>query len=340
MEKFKNLLKTKEYGFLKNNEHLKDNIIMLTLGGSHAYGTNNENSDFDLRGCALERVSDLIGFTEFEQFIETETDTTIYSFNKLIKLLSNCNPNVIEMLGCKPEHYLYLSKEGRELLNNKRLFLSQRCVTSFGGYALQQLNRLNNALARDRLGQSEKEKHILNSIKSAMLTFDTRYTKFENNEIILNIRESQKEDLESEIFLDINLRDFPLRDFGGILSEMQSILKSYGKLNHRNKKKDNNHLDKHAMHLVRLYLMVIDLLEREEIVTYREDDLELLMSIREGGFRKADGTYDSNFFELVEELRKRADYAAKGTSLPVQPDMKKIEEFTMDINKNIILKEI
>lgn len=86
--------------------------------------------------------------------------------------------------------------------------------------------------------------------------------------------------------------------------------------------------------------MVIDLLEREEIVTYREDDLELLMSIREGGFRKADGTYDSNFFELVEELRKRADYAAKGTSLPVQPDMKKIEEFTMDINKNIILKEI
>ena len=45
---FKQLLQTKEYDFLRTNEHLGDNIILLGLGGSHAYGTNNEDSDVEI----------------------------------------------------------------------------------------------------------------------------------------------------------------------------------------------------------------------------------------------------------------------------------------------------
>lgn len=248
MVNFKELLSRDEYHFLKENEHLQNRIILLTLGGSHAYGTNNENSDIDIRGCALEKPSDLIGFSEFEQVIDIDTDTVIYGFNKLVRLLVSCNPNTIEMLGCKPEHYLYLSKEGKLLLQNSKLFLSKKCINSFGGYAYQQLNRLNNALARDRLSQTDKENHILNSLKSAMLSFEERYTKFEPGSIVLNIGKSKKANLDSEIFVDINLENYPLRDFAGILNEMQNILKTYGKLNHRNKKKSEEGLDKHAMH--------------------------------------------------------------------------------------------
>ena len=36
MEKIKQLLKTEEYDFLRNDEHLGKNIILLTLGGSWA----------------------------------------------------------------------------------------------------------------------------------------------------------------------------------------------------------------------------------------------------------------------------------------------------------------
>lgn len=336
MVNFKELLSRDEYHFLKENEHLQNRIILLTLGGSHAYGTNNENSDIDIRGCALERPSDLIGFSKFEEVIDLNTDTVIYSFNKLVRLLINCNPNTIEMLGCKPEHYLFLSKEGKSLLQNSKLFLSKKCINSFGGYAYQQLNRLNSALARDRLSQTDKENHILNSLKSAMLSFEERYTKFEPGSIVLNIGKSKKANLDSEIFVDINLENYPLRDFAGILNEMQNILKTYGKLNHRNKKKSEEDLDKHAMHLIRLYLMAIDILEREEIVTYREKDRELLLDIRNGKFRRSDGTYDDSFFEMMEEYKERFDYAAKNTSLPIEPDMKRIEEFVMDINIRII----
>lgn len=33
-------LKSPEYDFLKTDPHLGDHIILLGLGGSHAYGTN------------------------------------------------------------------------------------------------------------------------------------------------------------------------------------------------------------------------------------------------------------------------------------------------------------
>ena len=39
---------------------------------------------------------DLLGRSNFEQVIDNETDTTIYSFNKLVSLLENCNPNTVD----------------------------------------------------------------------------------------------------------------------------------------------------------------------------------------------------------------------------------------------------
>lgn len=49
----KQLIELPEYRFIFDNSHLKERIIFLTLGGSHAYGTNIETSDIDVRGCAL-----------------------------------------------------------------------------------------------------------------------------------------------------------------------------------------------------------------------------------------------------------------------------------------------
>ena len=50
MKDFKKLINSTEYDFLRSHERLGKNIILLGLGGSYAYGTNNENSDIDFRG--------------------------------------------------------------------------------------------------------------------------------------------------------------------------------------------------------------------------------------------------------------------------------------------------
>ena len=97
VNEIKTILKTPEYEFLKTNPHLGNNIILLGLGGSHAYGTNVEGSDVDIRGIALNSKSDILGSSNFEQVVNEATDTTIYSFRKILSLLSSCNPNTIEI---------------------------------------------------------------------------------------------------------------------------------------------------------------------------------------------------------------------------------------------------
>lgn len=336
----KDLLLRKEYQFVQEDPRLGQNVILLALSGSYSYGTNNKNSDIDLRGCTLETKKALIGFTNFEQVVDTNTDTTIYGFNKLVSLLCSCNPSAIEMLGCKNEHYLIKTSIGQELLDKKRLFLSQRAYDSFGGYANQQLRRLQNAIARDALSQPQKEQHILNSVKFAMKDFQQRYADFDQGSITLYIDSSDKSEFEEEIFMDTALRHYPLRDYNGLLSEINSIVKNYGRLSKRNRKKDAAHLNKHAMHLVRLYLMAIDLLEMEQIITYREKNLDLLMSIRRGEFCSSDGAYKKEFWQLVSELDHRLEVAKRKTHLPPEPPIAEIERFVMSVNERIINDKI
>ena len=336
IEQIKQLVDGPDYDFLRTNPHLKDRIMFLTLGGSYAYGTNVETSDVDIRGCAMNNTSEIIGSSNFEQFLNTETDTTVYAFNKLIPLLINCNPNVIEMLGSKPEHYIYMTDAGQEMIDNRKMFLSKRALHSFGGYANQQLNRLENALARDRMAQSQKEEHIMRSMENSIASFESRYTDFDAGSIILFTDVSKRDGMDTEIFANIHMDHFPARQFNSIMNDLHNVLGTYEKLNHRNRKKDDAHLNKHAQHLVRLYLMCIDILEKEEIITYREDDLDLLMSIRNGAYQNEDSTYKPEFKELIDSLKKRLDYAKENTSLPDHPNMKQVEEFVMSVNRRAL----
>lgn len=330
------LIQSPDYDFLRTHERLKRNIVLLTLGGSYAYGTNVETSDIDIRGCALNSKSDLLGLSQFDHFEHNATDTKIYSFNKFINLLSNCNPSIIEMLGCKPEHYFLLTPIGKEILDNKKMFLSKKAVKSFGGYATQQFRKLENALAKGYYPQQEKERHILASCENIISGFNERYAEFPEGAITLNISPAQNPDLETEIFVDVNLKHYPLRDYKNILADFKDVVDNYNKLNHRNAKRDAVHLNKHAMHLIRLYLMCIDILEKEDVITYREDDREFLLSIRNGQYQKPDGTYKSEFFELVDKLEKRMQYASKNTSLPEKPNHKQIEEFVISVNERVV----
>lgn len=49
-----------------------------------------------------------------------------------------------------------------------------------------------------------------------------------------------------------------------------------------------------------------------------------------------DGTYRPEFFEMVSDFEKRLNYAKQNTSLPDTPDMKKVEEFVISVNRRAI----
>ena len=313
----KNLLTRDEYNFLREDARLGKNVAYLTLAGSIAYGTNNEKSDIDVRGFAVESLDSLLTGKAFEQVDDTSTDTVIYGLRKYFKLCAECNPNVLELLGTKPEHVLHMNAAGKKVRDNAEIFLSKLAYKKFVGYATAQLRRLQNALAHDSYPEHEKNLHVLKSINSMMLASRREYG--------LN-RASVDFDLHGdEILISVDAKNLPLKNFLAMNSGLQTLLNNYAKLNHRNRKKDENHLHKHAMHLIRLYLTGIDILDGRGVVTFRERDLPLLKKIRAGEIPLAD------VFKMADEFESQIFSAYKNSKLPDVPDAAKIDKLLLEI---------
>ena len=337
---FEELLQTKDYDFLRTNPRLSGRIMLLGLSGSYGYGTNREGSDVDFRGVTLNLPSDLIGLTSFEQFEDRTTDTVIYGFNKFVSLLVNCNPNIIELLGLDDDQYYIRSELGQTLLDNRHLFLSKRAAASFGHFADAQLRRLQNAIARDSLPQSEREQHILRSVRNSLEDFNKRQREEERNNTRLYVDAAVTEGLDTEIFLDADLKHYPLRRYTDMMNTLNSVVRDYDKVGKRNHKKDDTHLNKHAMHLIRLFMMGIDILQDEVIRTHRpKEDLTLLMSIRNGDYME-EGRMSDGFFDMLADYEERFEQAERASTLPDSPDMDRIEELVEEINRHAVLEDI
>lgn len=337
---FKSLLNTSQYSFIRTNPRLGSRIMLLGVSGSYGYGTNREGSDIDFRGVTLNLPSDLIGLSTFDQYEDRETDTVIFAFNKLISLLLNCNPNTIEILGLDEDQYVIKTAVGQELLDHRRLFLSRRAAASFGHYADAQLRRLQNAIARDTLPQPSREEHILKSVRHSMDDFNRRQAEIYKTDAKLYIDKAETDGLETEIFLDADFYHYPLRRYTDMMNTLHTVVRDYDKIGKRNHKKDENHLNKHAMHLVRLFMMGIDILERGEIRTHRpESDLQLLLSIRNGDYMRENVLIPA-FYEIVADYEKRFQEAEKNSILPDHPDMEEVGAFVESINRRVVTGEI
>lgn len=296
---------------------------------------NTETSDLDVRGVATNPKRNILTGRDFEQVVDVNTDTTIYSFDKIIDLLCSCNPNTIEILGLKPEHYLYLSPEGRALVENRHMFLSKRAIHSFGGYANSQLRRMENKAARE-VSQTKMEENILRSINHAWIDFREKYFYFPEDSIKLYVDEAVNPDLDSEIFMDVLLKRYPLRDYRNLWNEINAIVKAYNKFGGRNAKAvAHDKLGKHMAHLVRLYLMCFDILEHGEIITYRDREHDFLMDLRFGKYLDENKQPTSKFYEIVDKLENHLICLAQKTNLPDNVNMNAINDFKVQVNGKI-----
>jgi predicted nucleotidyltransferase len=255
--------------------------------------------------------------------------------------LSENNPNTLEILFLNPKHYLYLSNIGQELLNNKDLFISKKCISSFYGYSEQQARRMFNKAARKQ-SQEEFEQYILNTINNASYIFKERHYPYNDSSVKLYIDKSHQEDFNTEIFMDINLNHYPLRDWTGLWNEMKSIVSNYTKFGRRNERAAaHDKLGKHQSCLIMLLMNAIDLLETGKFSVYQEGEKrKLLMDIRNKKYLDENSQPTEEFNDLLNEYKKRFEYAKKNTSLPDVPDYKRINEFKMYVNERIVRGDI
>jgi hypothetical protein len=146
------------------NFNLIDRTILLTIGGSHAYGLNTSGSDIDVKGVTVptkeyffgyfnrfeqaDKSSHLDGFLhlfskeEQEVIAKTKLEGSIYDIRKFFKLAADCNPNILDVLFCRDQEIRLDTFSGRLLRENRDLFLSKKARWTFSGYAMSQLKRI------------------------------------------------------------------------------------------------------------------------------------------------------------------------------------------------------
>ncbi|WP_300924574.1 DNA polymerase beta superfamily protein [uncultured Clostridium sp.] len=307
-------------------EKCGDKLCFVTLGGSHAYGTNIKGSDIDIRGVMLPTKEQLIGLSHFEQQEDSNTDTVIYEFNKYINLIKDCNPNTIEMLGGK--QYLIFNEVGEQLINKLDLFLSKKCINTFGGYANAQLRRIENSLCHDEYPEEEKVKHIKQTMDVAMTKLEEKNELFFNKSIQISIQ-------DDKICMSMNFKNIEIGKIRATLNDLLTIEKVFNKLGQRNNKKTVEKLDKHMMHLIRLYHMCFEILTEQKVNTYREKDREFLLEVRNGKFIK-DGVITEEGRAYLKELEEKLQQAKEITTLPEKPNYNEIEKFVVDVNTKVI----
>ena len=156
-----------------NSAQVKDlvseGVILLGYRGSVAHGAytpsygTSEHDDKDIMGVAIPPIENYFGLSKQktrERMITGSDgvmwDSITYTIEKFVSLLLKGNPNVLSLLWL-PEHlYILATDEGRQLIDNRDLFISKNVYRSFAGYAAGQLHRMTHINTSD-LGAKRKE---------------------------------------------------------------------------------------------------------------------------------------------------------------------------------------
>jgi len=136
---------------------------MEAVGGSQAYGMATPESDTDYHGVFVlptRRVLSMRGYEETR--VSKNPDRCLHEVGKFVRLAAQCNPTILEQLYL--DQYEFLAREGKMLIAIRSAFLSQRVRQTYGGYARQQIGRLERREADGMVGFGPKvakrrEKH-------------------------------------------------------------------------------------------------------------------------------------------------------------------------------------
>lgn len=124
------------------DEHTSGRLMLLTLGGSHAYGFENEESDWDRLGVWVADLKDLITIPgigrETVDYKDEYGDVTLHELGKTCRLALKGNPTVLATLFGK---VILTTEDGMKLKELAPAFLHRKTLNAFHGYAKSQLRK-------------------------------------------------------------------------------------------------------------------------------------------------------------------------------------------------------
>lgn len=342
-------------------ETVEHNTIFLTIAGSKSYGTDNEHSDTDIRGiCIIPDKTQYFGYglNKFSQMDGGwEDDRVIYDLRKFIDLAAQNNPNILELLYVEPEFYLHRTDYYMKLWWHRDKFLSKKCKFTFLGYSFSQLKRIKSHrgfLLNPPKKKPERKDYGLPDKKlisaDNLGAFQWLIAQFLRGTVEeLNLSDQTKEELRNVNYIGIVQSDIPtncykeIKDLTGATDAwIESMMREKAYINamndwsayqdwknRRNIKRAEMEMKfgfdcKHAMHLVRLIRMGMEILEKGELNVYRPDREELT-AIRNGAW-----SYEQ-VVEYAEKSEKKLNELYQTSTLRNQPDRPFLDNLCVEL---------
>src|SRR5687768_17359100 len=119
-----------------------DALLFECLAGSRAYGTATASSDADIRGIFAVPAGDYLQIQRpVDQIADQRGDIVYYSLRRVIELLAQANPNILELLYMPADCVRVTSAQMQMLCQHRQLFISKQCAETHAGYAMSQIKR-------------------------------------------------------------------------------------------------------------------------------------------------------------------------------------------------------
>jgi len=300
---------------------VKENKILKFRIGSFLYGTNTVNSDEDYAGVFMPEENQVFGF-ETANFIDLSVkdklesgrnskeaiDVVFYELRKYAKLSLDNNPNVLETLFVNKENLLFANDFGKELLDNRHLFLHVGLKHRFLGYAFTQKRKM--------VIRTENFYALKNTYEYLEENFNTVE---ENKKLLVELP------LEKLPFFtvkgdniqcgDLNFqRHFMVKKVKKMLAERLS------KVSNRKDLLLNKGFDtKFGSHLLRLMFEGIELLKTGELI-FPLKDRDLILDVKNGKYKMTD------VLKMSEELEKEVESLSNTSKLPSKPRYNEVQD--------------
>lgn len=304
-------------GYKGSLKWLPDRTILVTVHGSQAYGTSTPASDIDVKGLAIPPKEYFYGFTKnFEQAEGKDPyDMVIYDLRKFLKLASDCNPNIIEVLFTDPQDWVVETSLFRKLWEHRHLFLSKKARFTFAGYANQQLKRIKG----HKRWLLEPPAHRPTREEFGLPT-DRKMSASELGATQKLIEE--KVPLSEDVMRLFNLE----QQFQSAKREWEQYQKWKQTRNEKRAKLEAEfgYDTKHAMHLVRLMRMCREILAEGQVYVRRPDAQELL------GIRAGAWSYDQ-LIEWADKQDAEMESLYKDSKLPNKPRLAEIDALCLEL---------
>lgn len=304
----------------KEMNDMKKGLIYFALLGSHAYDLAGPESDDDYRGVYIGSKADVYGLNKREQFDKFEfADCQIYELRKFVKLASESNPNIIELLFI--DRPVWATKYWKKLYFHRHDFLSRKAAYKFLGYAQGQLKRMKNHtkwINNPQPKEPPKQEDFIRKVYEEVV--DTRKCNISHK--------SLAERLNCTICCSKNFVQIYDRDaYKGAHNKWKQYWNWKKNRNpERAKLEEKYGYDcKHAMHTIRLLHSMDEILRKGTLTVSRWEagDMRYLRDIRKGKL-----SYD-DLMKEAEDLIGNVENIP--TSLPRRPNVQFLNKLMLDI---------